>query len=76
MIEPFPYHINVFYSTEDGAWIAAVPDLQNANASGASIEEAVRELWVVVEMWLDSWMEDHDAPPPVKYRPAPLSYAS
>jgi predicted RNase H-like HicB family nuclease len=69
------YHINLFFSDEDGAWIAAVPDLQNANAHGETPEEALREIAVVMEMWLDSWMDNHDAPPPARYRPAPLSQA-
>ena len=63
------YHINVFYSEEDGGWIAAVPDLQNANAFGDTPDEAISEIQVVMDMWHDSWMEKHGDPPPAVYQP-------
>jgi predicted RNase H-like HicB family nuclease len=69
------YHINLFFSEDDDGWIAAVPDLQNANAHGRSPEEALREIKVVMEMWIESWLENHDSPPPASYWPAPFSQA-
>ena len=30
------YHINVFYSDEDGAWVADIPDLQYCSAFGST----------------------------------------
>lgn len=36
------YHINVFYSDEDGGYIADTPDLKSCSAFGATPEEAVR----------------------------------
>ena len=38
------YHINVFYSDEDRAWVADIPDLQYCSATGATAEEAVAEV--------------------------------
>lgn len=69
------YHINVFYSEEDACWIAAVPDLQNANAHGDTPQEAIGEIQAVMRLWLDSWLEDHDTPPPANYRPAAVAKA-
>jgi predicted RNase H-like HicB family nuclease len=38
------YHINVFYSDEDGGYIADIPDLRHCSAFGATPEEAPAEV--------------------------------
>ena len=38
------YHINVFYSDEDGGWIADIPDLVACSAVGKTPQEALREV--------------------------------
>jgi predicted RNase H-like HicB family nuclease len=35
------YHINVFYSDEDSAYVADIPDLEACSALGATAEEAL-----------------------------------
>lgn len=64
------YHINVFWSDEDEAWIADLPDLAGCSASGETPEEAVREVQVAKELWLDAAREHGQAIPPARYRPA------
>jgi predicted RNase H-like HicB family nuclease len=67
------YHINVFWSPEDDAWIADVPDLPGCSAFGDTPEEAVRELKIAQELWLEAaGAHGRDIPPP-QYWPA--SYA-
>jgi len=46
------YHINVFYSEEDGGYIADIPDLEACSAFGASPEEALAEVEKAKEAWL------------------------
>lgn len=36
------YHINIFYSEEDGGYIADVPDLDSCSAFGKTPEQAPR----------------------------------
>jgi predicted RNase H-like HicB family nuclease len=48
------YRIEVFYSTEDEAWIADVPDLPHCSAHGHSPHEAVAEVEQAAEAWLDA----------------------
>jgi predicted RNase H-like HicB family nuclease len=64
------YHINVFYSDEDGGYIADIPDLDACAAFGATPEEALAE----VEKAKDAWLAAaHDAGKPIpepRYRPA------
>ena len=35
------YHINIFYSEEDGGYIADIPDLESCSAFGKTPQEAL-----------------------------------
>jgi predicted RNase H-like HicB family nuclease len=64
------HHINVFYSEEDGEWIADIPDLEPCSASGSTPEEAVREVQIAKQLWLEVAREDSLPIPKPRYRPA------
>ena len=64
------YHINVFWSDEDSAYIADIPDLEYCSAFGATPEEAVRELAIARDLWLEVAREAGKPIPPPRYRPA------
>ena len=64
------YHINIFYSQEDGEYIADVPDLKYCSASGATPEEALREVLVAKALWLEAARQNGKPIPPPRYRPA------
>jgi predicted RNase H-like HicB family nuclease len=51
------YSIIVFWSEEDGVWIADAPDLKSCSAFGATPEEAVGELRVAMDAWLEAARE-------------------
>ena len=51
------YTIEIFWSDEDGGYIANVPDLTYCSAFGESYEEALREVLVAMELYLDTLME-------------------
>ena len=57
------YRIEVYWSTEDGAWIADVPDLPYCSAHGPTPHEAVAEVEVAMEAWLDA-ARSHGRPVP------------
>lgn len=63
------YHINVFWSDEDGCWIADVPDLRSCSAHGDTPEIAVREVQVAIDAWLHSARQHRDPIPTPTYRP-------
>ncbi len=46
------YAIIVFWSDEDRAWVADVPDLKPCSAFGSTPEEAVAEVCIAMEAWL------------------------
>lgn len=48
------YPIVIFWSDADEAFVADVPDLQYCSASGETPEEAVREVLIARELWLES----------------------
>jgi predicted RNase H-like HicB family nuclease len=70
------YHINIFWSEEDGEYIADVPDLKYCSASGATPEEALQEVMVAKSLWLEAADERGLPIPEPRYRPAiyQLSY--
>jgi predicted RNase H-like HicB family nuclease len=63
------YHINVFYSDEDAAYVADIPDLEACSAVGATAEEALAEVEVAKNAWLAAAREDGRAVPEPRYRP-------
>ena len=62
------YAIIVFWSDEDGAWVADVPDLKSCSALGNTPEEAVAEVRVAMEAWLAAAREAGHPIPEARYR--------
>ncbi len=69
MAEPH-YHINLFWSAEDGLWIADVPDLHYCSAHGDTPNEAVAQVTLAIEGWLEVAQAEGLAIPQPRYRPA------
>jgi predicted RNase H-like HicB family nuclease len=63
------YHINVFYSEDDGGYIADIPDLPHCSAFGATPEEALREVLQAKETWLEAARASGKPIPEPRYRP-------
>jgi len=64
------YHINIFYSEEDEAYIADIPDLKYCSAFGDSPEEALKEVLIAKAASLDVMREEGLPIPEPRYRPA------
>ncbi len=63
------YHINIFYSEEDGGYIADIPDLESCSAFGETPEEALKELEVAKKAWLEAARQAGKSIPQPRYRP-------
>lgn len=70
------YHINIFYSEEDGGYIADIPDLPYCSAYGDTPEEALKEILTAKEAWLESARATDKPVPPPRYRPVIYQAAS
>lgn len=63
------YHINIFYSDEDGGYIADIPDLDACSAFGETPEEALAQVRRAMEAWIESARAEGKPVPPPRYRP-------
>jgi predicted RNase H-like HicB family nuclease len=70
------YHINIFYSEEDGGYIADIPDLEACSAFGETADEALRQVELAKAAWLEAARTEGKPIPEPKYRPAIYQVAS
>jgi len=64
------YHINIFYSQEDGGYIADIPDLDSCSAFGDTPEQALAEVGQAKAAWLEAARTAGKPVPRPRYRPA------
>lgn len=64
------YHINIFYSDDDDGYIADIPDLESCSAFGNTPDEALHEVEIAKQAWLEAAKAEGKAIPPAKYCPA------
>lgn len=64
------YHVNIFFSDEDGGYIADIPDLVSCSAFGDTPEAALREVLEAKDAWLEAARQQGHPIPEPKYRPA------
>jgi predicted RNase H-like HicB family nuclease len=50
----YRYAIEIFYSEEDEGYIAVVPELPGCSAFGETEEEALEEIKIAMELWLET----------------------
>ena len=67
------YEIIIFWSEEDEAFVADVPELPGCMAHGSSYEEALANAQEAIDLWLDTAREFGDQIPVPKGRK--LQYA-
>ena len=63
------YHINIFYSKDDGGYIADIPDLETCSAFGDTPDEALHEVQNAKSLWIEAAKAEGKPIPPPKYRP-------
>ena len=59
----------IFFSEEDGGYIADIPDLMSCSAFGETPAEALAEVERAKAAWLEAAREAHKPIPPPRYRP-------
>ena len=63
------YHSNIFYSDEDGGYIADIPDLPMCSAYGATPAAALREAQKAKRAWLAAAKVLGKPAPEPRFRP-------
>jgi predicted RNase H-like HicB family nuclease len=63
------YHINIFYSEEDGGYIADIPDLEACSAFGSTPDEALKQVELAKIAWLEAARVEGKSIPQPKYKP-------
>ncbi|HEY7819883.1 MAG TPA: type II toxin-antitoxin system HicB family antitoxin [Vicinamibacteria bacterium] len=64
------YHINIFFSEEDGGYIANIPDLDACSAFGSTPKEALIEVEKAKNAWIQGAESAGIPIPAPRYRPA------
>lgn len=64
------YPVVIFWSDEDEAYIADTPDLRYCSAHGETPEDALREVQIAQELWLEVARDDGRPLPEPRFRPA------
>ena len=66
-MERYKYSIAIFYSEEDGGYIALAPELPGCSAFGETEEEALKEIKVAIDLWLGTAeKEGRGVPQPIE----------
>lgn len=61
------YAITMYYDPIDEIWVASVPDLQGCMAHGTTKEEALKEIQIAQDLWIECALENGEAlPEPMK----------
>ena len=55
--EPLKYEVVIYWSSDDGAFIAEVPELSGCAADGATPEEALAGAQMVAQEWIETARE-------------------
>lgn len=70
MGDPSHYHTNVFWSDEDGSFVADIPDLEGCSAFGETPQQALEQVLVARDLWIETARKKGMAVPEPRYRPA------
>jgi predicted RNase H-like HicB family nuclease len=57
MSEKYRYEVIIYWSGEDDAFIAEVPELPGCMADGATYAEAVANVEVIIDEWMETARE-------------------
>ena len=50
----YKYAIEIFYSEEDEGYISVAPELPGCSAFGETVEEALEEIKIAIDLWIET----------------------
>ncbi len=54
----YKYAIEIFYSEEDEGYISVAPELPGCSAFGKTAEEALEEIKIAIDLWIETAKKD------------------
>lgn len=64
------YHIDLFWYEDDACWVANVPDLKTCSAHGDTPEQALAEVQIAMQCWLETAKDMGFPIPEARHRPS------
>jgi len=62
------YSISVQYDDRDNIYVAKIPELDGCLAHGDTVEDAIKEIQIALELWLETAIEmGIEIPSPMMY---------
>ena len=63
------YHVNIFFSEEDGGYIADIPDLPHCSAFGETPEQALAAVLKANTAWIEAAQAEGKPIPSPTFKP-------
>jgi len=57
-MEKYKYEVIIYWSDEDNTYLAEVPELPGCMSDGASYEEALSNVRVIIDEWIETALEE------------------
>lgn len=57
-MEKYKYEVIIYWSDEDNAYVAEVPELPGCMSDGATYEDALANVRVIIEEWIETAVEE------------------
>jgi len=62
-MEKYKYEVIIYWSDEDNSYVAEVPELPGCMSDGATYEEALANVRIVIDEWIETAIEEGRAVP-------------
>ena len=57
-MEKYRYEVIIYWSDEDSSYVAEVPELPGCMSDGATYEEALANVRVIIDEWIETAIEE------------------
>ena len=62
-MEKYKYEVIIYWSDDDNSYVAEVPELPGCMSDGTSYEEALTNVRIVIDEWIETAIEEGRAVP-------------
>ncbi len=62
-MEKYRYEVIIYWSDEDNSYVAEVPELPGCMSDGTTYEEALANVRIIIDEWIETAIEEKRAVP-------------